>query len=88
MPDIRQKACGYLRDGKVTLLKADFREGPRQPYEVMAHVEGHRSVRMVRLDNGRWTCTCREPGCPHVAAVQLVTGHPSNAAKPGKETAA
>lgn len=82
MPDVRTKALSYLRDGCVRVLKSDLRPGPRQPYIVMAHVDGHKSTYMVQLQDRRWTCTCHQSGCAHAAAVQLVTGYPSAAAKP------
>ncbi|MBB4702521.1 SWIM zinc finger family protein [Sphaerisporangium siamense] len=55
---------------------------PYRPHTVTARVEGHSAKYIVLLDDGRWTCTCDDPAtCAHVAAVQLVTGHPGPARK-------
>lgn len=84
--DVRAKACHYLRDGKVTLLSASpqMQDQPR-PDVVYARVVGHSSTYVVTLAEGAWNCTCSRPAeCAHVAAVQLVTGHPSLARKAAK----
>lgn len=92
MPEIREKALHYLRDGKVRVVHSICRmSGPLVPYEVDAYVEGHNSTYKVSLDDGVWACTCHGPGegCAHIAAVQLVTApETSAAAKPQKERAA
>ncbi len=72
--DVRAQACAYLRAGKVRVCSA----GPgnyHPPEWVRARVEGQSSTYFVRLADGRWVCSCGEDGCPHVAAVQLCTGH-------------
>lgn len=75
--DVRSKACGYLRSGAVTLLDARSEDGVR-PWLVHARVVGHSSTYVVTLAEGAWNCTCHRPAeCAHVAAVQLVTRHPS-----------
>ncbi|MGR6922647.1 hypothetical protein ACU635_51050 [[Actinomadura] parvosata] len=75
--DVRSKACNYLRSGAVTLLDARSQDGVR-PWLVHARVVGHSSTYVVTLAEGAWNCTCHRPAeCAHVAAVQLVTGHPS-----------
>lgn len=81
MPDIRAKALAYLRDGKVRVLTASAFD--RRPHLVIAHVDGHSSTHKVRFTStGRWLCTCPlTTDCAHIAAVQLVTGHPSAAQK-------
>jgi hypothetical protein len=87
MADVRTKALSYLRDGKVRILHSLTQmDGPRVPYEVDADVEGFRSTYLVRLTDGVWSCSCHGSGegCSHIAAVQLVTGHDSAAAKPEK----
>ncbi|MEV5710085.1 hypothetical protein [Actinoallomurus sp. NPDC052274] len=79
--DVRAKALGYLRDGRVTVSAATFAGLARVPYDVLAYVDGYRSTYIVRLVLDTWACSCATAGCPHVAAVQLVTGHPSVARK-------
>ena len=83
--DVRSQACAYLRAGKVTVVVAARcdREGQR-PELVRARVEGNSSTYFVRLNDGVWLCSCEEDGCPHAAAVQLVTGHDGLARKPGE----
>ncbi|MEU4577472.1 hypothetical protein [Nonomuraea sp. NPDC023979] len=85
--DVRAQACSYLRAGRVTVTAAAATEhdGQRRADVVRAHVDGHSSTYLVHLVDNTWSCTCRRPAeCAHVAAVQLVTGHPSLARKPGK----
>lgn len=85
MPDVRSKALGYYRDGKLRILHARYDAGQAiRPHEVIAHVVGHRSTYVVTFENSVWACTCHGsgPGCAHIAAVQLATGHDSAAAKP------
>lgn len=79
--DVRTRALAYLRSGAVTVLETAYYavDSPRRPHSVIAQVVGHRSTYLVHLDDGTWSCTCHIPDCPHVAAVQLVTGHPSPA---------
>lgn len=85
MSETRKKALTYLRDGKVTVHSASRsnERGRRVPCIVSADVIGQHSTYMVGLPYGKqeWTCTCHNDDCAHVAAVQLVTGHPSKAAK-------
>lgn len=82
MADIRTKALGYLRDGKVIVRRAaSDDDGPRRATFVRADVVGHNSVYLVSYGPHAWSCTCKTLDCAHVAAVQLVTGHPSKAAK-------
>ena len=87
---VRAKALGYLRDGAVTVVHARSSQTtsiyvatePFAPYEVVALVQGHSGRHVVDYLDGVWTCTCPAGGgCAHVAAVQLVTGHPSEAAR-------
>lgn len=91
MSQVREKALGYLREGAVRVLAArPPAEGePQRAVEVRAHVDGYTSTYIVAFNGSRWACTCPAIGdsCAHVAAVQLVTGqlvtgHPSKAAKP------
>lgn len=84
MSDIRNKALRYLRDGLVTMRSVTTHPGERRACAVDAQVSGARGVHKVRYDvsAGRWSCSCGRNGgpfqpCPHVAAVQMVTGHPS-----------
>jgi hypothetical protein len=97
MADLRSKALAYLRDQKVHVLYARTPADQRQPVEVVAVVVGHTGTRRVELRGGTWTCNCTIPPetpallrgtCAHRAAVQLVTNHPSAAAKPEKASAA
>lgn len=76
----RRYMLATLREGRVTILHA--RSNPKQldkPFEVIARVNGHRGAFRVTLRNSVWTCSCKEPECNHVAPVQQVTGHYSNA---------
>jgi hypothetical protein len=91
--DVRAKALGYLRDQKLHVLYARTPADARSPVAVIAVVEAHTAVRRVELRDGTWTCDCKtvlDDGlpCAHLAAVQLVTNHPSAAAKPVKDVAA
>lgn len=82
---IRNRALGYLRDGKVTVLRSATAEGSRRPHAVQATVRGHRDTYWIELLPGRgWmsSCSCTA-NCPHIPAVQMVTGWPSAAAKAG-----
>lgn len=82
--DVRAQACSYLRDARVTIREAISQDQPR-PWMVSARVVGYSSTYVVALADGAWSCTCHRPAeCPHVAAVQLVTGHPSLAQKEPK----
>jgi hypothetical protein len=83
MPDVRAKALNYLRSGAVHVLYARTTADARRPVEVVAVVEAHTGVRRVELRDETWSCTCPDydDGCAHAAAVQLVTGHDSAAAK-------
>lgn len=79
---IRTKALAYLRDGNVIVRSAVPADHGRAPFQVRADVIGQNSTYLVQLTTcDGWTCTCKNDGCAHVAAVQLVTGHKSAAAK-------
>lgn len=88
MTDVRTKSLAYLRDGKVTIGSARLPRiaDPDRPEFVQARVVGHQATYRVHLLDGVWSCSCAsvwsdcEP-CAHLAAVQLVTGHPSAAAR-------
>lgn len=88
MPEIREKALGYLRDGKVCIPHSLSPMGGLRPYEVEAFVEGYNSTYKITLDDGVWSCTCRTEACAHVAAVQLVTEPEASAAAKQKTRAA
>lgn len=81
---VREQALGYLRDGRVVIRAASWvSDGPRAG-GVWAEVFGHADIYRVKHAADGWSCTCDRPApCPHVAAVQLVTGHPSAARKAG-----
>jgi hypothetical protein len=87
--DIRGKSLSCLRDGRVTvvLARAPTPSGPADA--VCAFVDSSRGNGLryvVDLMAGAWSCTCRDvEGCPHIAAVQLVTGHRSAAARQAAE---
>ena len=81
MAEIRPRALACLRDGRVAIKRA---EGGR----IIAAVRSSRNPDVVYIVDrypsleAAWFCTCRaDGGCPHIAAVQLVTGHKSAAAK-------
>ena len=79
--DVRSQACKYAVGGKVTLFAA----GPddlRRPEWVKAQVDGRSESYFVQLTDGEWRCSCEQDGCPHVASVQLVTGHGGPASPP------
>lgn len=84
MSALRAKALGYLRDERVRVVGAATPEGHLRPYQVTAFVQGHTGRRVVQFDAGAWSCSCAAETCPHVAAVQLVTGWPSAASKGGR----
>lgn len=77
--DVRAQACAYARNGQIRVVKAGRGDPPAM---VRARVAGQRCTYFVRLNDGVWVCSCSEDGCPHVAAVALVTGHDSLARKP------
>lgn len=82
---LRLNALQYLREGKVVVRWAESTPGARRPHAVQADVQGHRGRYRVELVDGEWysSCPCIGDGrdCPHIPAVQLVTGHPSMAGK-------
>ncbi|MFI6883421.1 hypothetical protein [Streptosporangium canum] len=84
MPDVRSKALGYLRDGRVTLLTVNTAKHSLRPYAVGAMVQGFQGRYWVRLNAQGWLCSCALAECAHAAAVQLVTGWPSAASKDAK----
>jgi uncharacterized Zn finger protein len=65
---LKAKADRLLTAGNVHLLKV-------APDVVVARVHGDSGVWDVRLQDGRWTCTCPAGPhpCSHYAAVALVT---------------
>ncbi|MER7361880.1 hypothetical protein [Nonomuraea wenchangensis] len=74
--DVRSQACSYARNGKVAIVSAAPAEGDhRRAGSVTAYVEGQSRRYQVTLGRHGWSCTCEETGCPHAAAVQLVTGY-------------
>jgi hypothetical protein len=85
--DVRSQACSYLRAGKVTVFVATPGSDDATPLAVRAHVQGQSRRYFVRRNcDSRWLCSCEAEGdgCPHIAAVQLVTGHDGLARKPGE----
>lgn len=85
---VRTKAMTYLREGHVVVhMAVRDTDGPRRPHTVTADVIGHNSTYLVTLtttsSGGCWQCTCHREDCPHVPAVELVTGWPSEAARHG-----
>jgi len=76
--DVRTQACAYLRNGKVTVLSATWDGDGRRADAAYAQVAGRSATYLVELSLKGWSCTCERPAdCPHIAAVQLVTGWPS-----------
>lgn len=86
MPDIRSKVLGYVRDAKVRVIEAHGAVKPALiPMRVGAIVQGFHGQYWIRLNRDGWLCSCGTTGCAHLAAVQLVTGHPSAADKSAKD---
>lgn len=89
MSGIRERALSCLRDGRVQIMLARTTTADvlndQAPFEVMAFVTSSRTANVryvVDFMSSAWGCTCRDGrGCAHIAAVQLVTGHESAAAK-------
>lgn len=82
----RAKALAVLREGRLTVLRAECRKTAHEVDEVIARVQSSRQggpAYAVDLSFGQWTCTCRDGAdgtCPHASAVKLVTGHHQAAA--------
>lgn len=85
---LRSSTLAALRTGRVTIKSAGNIINDT-PGFIIATVASAREERRVpygvtRTSNGVWSCTCARgdtgEGCAHVAAVALVTGHPSAAA--------
>ncbi|WP_157253118.1 hypothetical protein [Nonomuraea typhae] len=87
MADVRTKALSYLRDEKVRILGANWSKPDLRPYRVSALVKGFHGLYWVRLNADGWLCSCGTRDCAHLAAVQMVTGYPSQASKPTPEMA-
>ncbi|MGW0587425.1 hypothetical protein [Streptosporangium sp. NPDC002607] len=85
--DLRARTLAYLRSGAVRIYRAEPPRGmgPVPPEYVEALVVGFKSDYRVRLERGRWVCSCQEAQCPHIASVQMCTGHDS-AVRPPKTT--
>jgi hypothetical protein len=85
---IRQKTLRKFGEGAVTLRTVVTIPGEQRALTVDAKVDGHRGRHSVSYSIAAgWRCSCAHPGdglapCPHIAAVQMVTGHPSAAEKP------
>ena len=74
----RTKAQAILRERRLVVQEV-FRtsEGDPLPGYIRAVVKGYERVHTITYDEGDWTCTCgRDPVCPHVYAVDLVTSGP------------
>jgi hypothetical protein len=84
MPDVRSKALSYLRDERVRVLFAETTKPNLRPHTVGALVQGFQGRYWVEFERNRWLCSCGTADCAHLAAVQLVTGYPSVAAKTAK----
>jgi hypothetical protein len=79
---MRSKALARLRSNQVMIRRAFTDEGEIWPSVILALVRSSRdgvAPYVVDLSDGWWRCTCRaglrEERCPHVLAVQMVTGH-------------
>jgi hypothetical protein len=76
---LRSKALSVLREGRLTVLRADCVKQSHVVDQVIARVRSSRQggpAYAVDFLDGVWDCTCTRPApCAHVAAVQLVTGH-------------
>lgn len=87
MSEIRPRALACLREGRVAVTLAEH-DGER----IQASVTSSRPERTVPYivdrwpQDSSWSCTCRpgdaaQTSCAHIAAVQLVTGYTSAAAR-------
>jgi hypothetical protein len=83
---IREQVLGYLREGKVIVHFAARQPAVRRPYSIRADVMGQTRW-VVGYEDGQWWCSGPDhpQPCRHIAAVQMVTGHPSAAARPGPD---
>jgi hypothetical protein len=74
---VRRNALKAYREGRVTIRSIVFRdEAALRAIGVAAKVRGYNGLYEIDYDGHRWACTCGvDIGCPHVRAVQLVTGH-------------
>ena len=76
----RRGALKAYREGRVTVKTVAYDGSPRA-LAVGGVVRGHTGLHEITYLSDRWDCTCGVPiGCPHVLAVQLVTGHAGNLA--------
>lgn len=88
MTTIRQRTLKRFGAGDIRVVDVRTRPGERRATFVDAKVNGHRGLHTVTYgESAGWSCSCGCAGdalapCPHVAAVQMVTGHPSAAEKP------
>lgn len=85
MADVRSKALGYLRAGRVRVESRSGVSGEQVRASVLSSREESTAWYVVdRWPNGDWTCTCKAGGdgtCPHAAAVALVTMPHESAAR-------
>lgn len=81
---LRAKALAVLREGRLTVVLARSPAGSVRPQELVCAVRSSRHggpTYAVDLAGGVWSCTCdREQPCAHIAAAQLVAGHPAEVA--------
>jgi len=79
---VRSRALACLREGRVTILLAEPSDDG--PAVVLAAVGSSRTggptYAVDFTPRNGWTCTCNRPDCPHVAAVQIVTGQAARVA--------
>ena len=70
--EVRAKALGVLRDGRLRLLTVRTDPGGHLTF-ADAIVYGHRGEHFVTFQSGRWVCSCKdEVPCPHLFAAELV----------------
>lgn len=88
MADLRSRALGYVREGRVVVTTAATLPDARRPALVVATVRGHQAAYTVTLNpQSGWACTCwRTDACAHLAAVAISTGAPGYAARPEQDS--
>lgn len=84
---VRRNALKAIREGRVAVRAVAYSDGIRA-VTAAALVRGYTGQHQVTYMSDQWRCTCAAtPGCPHVLAVQLVTGH-AGATEPAPNTLA
>lgn len=79
MPEVskkaRKSALKALREGRVAVRSIHWTSHDHADTALVV-VTGYTGQHQVRLTTtGHWDCSCAKPGCGHVTAAKLVTGH-------------